>query len=145
MKRYMSIQLKIYVYLQLEIYISCWRYLQLDHFFSQIYTSNLWFLQNANRYKVSLSLFRKGGTGTPLRGDTRGGDLGPQGGGWRLTQSRPLSQIDIEKYLRKSILVFSKYHQKIVWISISCWKKTYELNEYLRLDNLSHQKFLNTI
>ena len=31
--------------------------------------------------------------------------------------------------------------QKIVQISISCWKKTYEPNEYQQLDNLSQQKF----
>ena len=102
--RCMSIQLEIYVYfqleiyisswkyiflagdiyLQLEIYISCWGYLKLDHFCSQIYTSSLQRLQNANS-------------------------------------------------------------QEIVQISISCWKKTYEVNGYLRLDNLSHSKFRTKI
>ena len=46
------------------------------------------------------------------------------------------------RYIR---LVFSFFKiansQKIVQISISCLKKTYELVEYLRLDNVSHQKF----
>ena len=100
----MSIQLEIYVYLwleiyissskyisiagdiylQLEIYISCWGYLKLDNFCSQIYTSSLQWLQNTNS-------------------------------------------------------------QEIVQISISCWEKTYALNEYLRLDNMSNSKFRTKI
>ena len=102
--RYMSIQLEIYVYLQLEIYIfsskytslagdiypqleiyiSCWGYLKLDNFCSQIYTSSLQCLQNTNS-------------------------------------------------------------QEIVQISISCWEKTYALNEYLLLDNMSNSKFRTKI
>ena len=89
--RYIYLQLEIciscwryislagYMYLQLEIYISCWECLKLDNFCSQIYTSRIYCLQNGNS-------------------------------------------------------------QEIVYIFISCWKKTYQLNDYLQLDNLSHQK-----
>ena len=40
------------IYLLLEIYISCWRYLKQDDSYSQIYTSRLWFLSSTNSQKI---------------------------------------------------------------------------------------------
>ena len=50
------------------------------------------------RNQGSLSLFRKGGEWSPPEGGHKGGDSDPEGGEWRVTRSRQLTLIDIEKY-----------------------------------------------